>query len=64
MPPISRFRASGIKIKFTVMVPEDDHNNTVWLGGSMLASSGQLDGETREVVGVIRCVSNECIAAK
>lgn len=37
-------RASGIKMKFTVMVPEDDHNHTVWLGGSLLASTGQLDG--------------------
>lgn len=37
-------RASGIKLKFTVMVPEDDHNNTVWVGGSMLASTGALDG--------------------
>lgn len=37
-------RGSGIKLKFTVMVPEDDHNNTVWVGGSMLASTGALDG--------------------
>ena len=37
-------RASGIKLKFTVMVPEDDHNNTVWVGGSKLASTGALDG--------------------
>lgn len=38
-------RASGIRLKFTVMVPEDDHNNTVWVGGSMLASTGALDGK-------------------
>lgn len=45
IPPADR--ASGIRLKFTVMVPEDDHNNTVWVGGSMLASTGALDGEMR-----------------
>eukprot|EP00752_Nemacystus_decipiens_P006185 g5581.t1 len=37
-------RANGVRLKYTVMVPEDDHNNTVWVGGSMLASTGALDG--------------------
>ncbi|CAM9296192.1 unnamed protein product [Ectocarpus sp. 12 AP-2014] len=37
-------RANGVRLKYTVMAPEDDHNNTVWIGGSMLASAGALDG--------------------
>lgn len=39
--------ANGVRLKYTVMAPEDDHNNTVWIGGSMLASAGALDGEGR-----------------
>ena len=50
-------RASGIKLKFTVMVPEDDHNNTVWVGGSMLASTGALDGACFSYEGY--CLKNE-----
>ncbi|CAM9761669.1 unnamed protein product [Pylaiella littoralis] len=37
-------RTNGVRLKYTVMVPEDDHNNTVWVGGSMLASTGSLNG--------------------
>eukprot|EP00903_Cladosiphon_okamuranus_P016371 g15098.t1 len=36
-------RANGVRLKYTVMAPEDDHNNTVWVGGSLLASTGALD---------------------